>query len=144
MSMIIDNNEIHLIGNVENGIIDEHVITPFLTAIEMLEYTNPSYINLHLSGKGTTFHISHITDSIKTSKIPFDIYIRNSEIYGGWNGVDGELVSLLENARNVIDYKNVEYNPPFHLSIPEIQIMREYSLYKEDIQDDDNYYNDEE
>ena len=77
--MIIENNEIHLIGNVENGIIDEHIITPFLTAIEMVEHTNPLQINVHLSGRDATFDLSIINDSIKNSKIPVDIYIRNSK-----------------------------------------------------------------
>jgi hypothetical protein len=130
MSILIENNQIHLIGNVEEGYIDNYVILPFLTVFEMIEHINPKEIIIHLSGKGTMCDITPIIDVIEHSKVPVDIYIQNSEIYGGYKGVSGELLDLLDKARKVVDCTDKEYDPPLHLSIPEIQAMREYDMYK--------------
>lgn len=130
MSILIENNQIHLIGNVEEGYIDSYVIHPFLTLFEMIEHTNPKEIIIHLSGKGSMCDITPIIDVIEHAKLPVDIYIQNSEIYGGYKGISGDLLDLLEKARKVVDCTDKEYDPPLHLSIPEIQAMREYDMYK--------------
>lgn len=138
MSILIENNQIHLIGNVEEGYIDNYVILPFLTVFEMIEHINPKEIIIHLSGKGSMCDITPIIDVIEQSKVPVHIYIQNSEDYGGYKGVTGELLDLLDKARKVVDCTDKEYDPPLHLAIPEIQIMREYDIYKHDNEEDDD------
>lgn len=137
MSILVENNEIHLIGNVEDGCVDEYVILPFLTVFNMIEETNPSVINLHLSGRGVLCDIQPLVDVIKSSKIPVDIYIRNSELYGGYNGICPDLTGFYSVAREVYDYRTREYDPPFHLALSEIQMMREHDMYKFDNEEDE-------
>ena len=136
MSILVENNEIHLIGNVEDGCIDEYVVLPFLTAFNMIEETKPSVINLHLSGRRVLCDIQPLFDVVKASQIPVDIYIENSEVYGGYNGVCPELTGFYV-ARKVYDYRTREYDPPFHLALSEIQMMREYDMYKYDNEEEE-------
>ncbi len=137
MSLVIENNKIHLIGNVEKGYVDKHVILPFLNVFNMVEeYSNE--VELHLSGRDSLCDISPIIDVIKNSKIPVNIYIENSEILGGYNGVDGKLKELLN--LGYYDNTNNEYNPPLHLSLAEIHMMREIDNYKEDIEYEEEDY----
>lgn len=142
MSILVENNEIHLIGNVENGCIDEYVILPFLTVFNMIEETKPSEINLHLSGRDVLCDIQPLIDVVKASQIPVDIYIRNSEVYGGFNGFEEPMLTdFVSVARKVYDYRDNDYNPPFNASLSEIQMMREYDIYKKDMykEDDEDY-----
>ena len=132
MSILVENNEIHLIGNVEDGCIDEYVVLPFLTVFNMIEETNPQEIRLHLSCRRVLCDIKPLIDVINASQIPVDIYIRNSEVYGGYNGIGPDLIVFYNVARKVYDYRNTEYDPPFHLSLPEIQMLREHDMYKFD------------
>jgi hypothetical protein len=129
MSILVENKEIHLIGNV-NGCIDEYVVIPFLIAFNIIEESKPQEIMLHLSGRGVMCGIQPLIDVIRYSKIPVDVYIRNSEFYGGYNGIGQELIDFYTVARKVYDYRQREYNPPFYAALPEIQMMREYDMYK--------------
>lgn len=143
MSILVENNEIHLIGNVADGCIDEYVILPFLTVFGMIEDTKPDVINLHLSGRDSLCDINPIMDTIKYSKVPVNIYIQNSELYRGYNGVDGQLIDVLPLAREVYDYRTRDYNPPFYGALPEIQMMREYDMYKYEDGDEEDEYDEE-
>ncbi len=138
MSILVENNEFHLIGNVENGCIDEYVVLPFLTVFSMIEESKPQEIILHLSGRGVLCDIQPLVDVIKASQIPVDVYIRNSEVYGGYNGIGQDLTVFYEVARKVYDYRQREYDPPFHLSLPEIHMMREHDMYKIDSYDEED------
>ena len=138
MSILVENNEIHLIGNVENGCIDEYVVIPFLIAFNMIEDSKPQDIRLHLSGNTVLCDIQPLVDAIRYSKIPVDVYIRNSEFYRGYNGIGQDLEEFQSVARKVYDYKNVDYNPPFYAALPEIQMMREYDMYKFGTYDEDD------
>ena len=137
MSILVENNEIHLIGNVNDGCIDEYVIIPFITVFSMIEEMKPDIINLHLSVRDNLCDINHIIDTIKYSKIPVNIYIQNSELFRGYKGVDGQLIDALSLAKEVFDYRDRDYTPPFHAALPEIQMMREYDMYKYDNEEDE-------
>jgi len=135
MSLLIKNNDIHLIGNIANHI-DEHVILPFLNVFSMIEDTGYNTINLHVSGRGSFVDISPIVDVIKQTKIPVTIYIENSELFGGYNGVDGNLRSLLEIENvNIVDNTQNIYNPPLDEAVAEVHMMREIEVYKEDAEE---------
>jgi hypothetical protein len=132
MSLLVKNNDIHLIGNIANHI-DEHVILPFLNVFSMIEDTGYNTINLHVSGRGSFVDISPIVDVIKQTKKLVNIYIENSELIGGYNGVDGNLRSLLEIENvSVVDNTRNEYNPPLDAAIAEVHITREMEVYRED------------
>jgi hypothetical protein len=148
MSICVQDNNIHLIGNVQKGIIDEFVITPLISVFSMIEDSKPNVINLHLSGSYTTFNVQIILDLITCSKIPVDIYIENSELFNGYNGIDGNLLDLLSAARNVYDNKDKEYNPPLNNTISEIHMLREqynYNInrYNDDEEEDDEEYSED-
>jgi hypothetical protein len=144
MSILVENNEIHLVGNVEDGCIDEYVVLPFLTVFNMIEETKPQEIRLHLSGRSVLCDIQPLIDAINASQIPVDIYIRNSEVYGGYNGIGPDLIVFYNVARKVYDYRNTEYDPPFHLALPEIQMMREHDMYKFDTYEEEDYEGEDE
>jgi hypothetical protein len=144
MSILVENNEIHLIGNVEDGCIDEYVVLPFLTVFNMIEEIKPQEIRLHLSCRRVLCDIKPLIDVINSSQFPVDIYIRNSELYGGYNGIGQELTDFYTLARQVYDYREREYDPPFHLALPEIQMMREHDMYKFDTYEEEDYEGEDE
>lgn len=143
MSICVKDNEIHIIGNLEGGMIDEFIVTPLITIFSMIEDSKPEVINLHISGAYTNFNIQIIKDMISCSKVPVDIYVENSELFNGYNGIDGNLVDLLGTARKVYDNKNKEYNPPLENSIPEVHMIREQYNYQDDRYREDDDYEDE-
>lgn len=141
MSVLVQENNIHLIGNVQDGYIDQHVVIPLLSIFEMIESCNKN-INFHISGKDSLCSLQPIIDAIRNSKVDVNIYIRNSEHLGGYNGVDGRLTEFLSIGTSS-QVLNEEYNPPFECSIPEIQMMREMENYYLD-QNEDNELNEDE
>ena len=132
MSVLVEQNNLHLVGNVDGfsgsgGIVDQYAIMPFLSALDMLEACHKE-INIHISGRDASCSVECLVDALKACKAQVNIYVQNSEKYGGYNGVDGKMLEFLSMEARVV-FSQMEYNPPFDHAIPEVNIVREMDRY---------------
>ncbi len=130
MSLLIKNNEIHIIG-----IIDEYIVQPFINNFKTIE-NNYSSVELHLSGEKTEVYIQSIIDCVKNSKVDVNVHVHNALENGGYNGIGGDFFNFLNFAKKIYadsgislsgyTYETVNsiYNPPMEFIDQEVCCTR--------------------
>lgn len=105
MSVIVYNNQIHIIGY-----IDDSLASNFSEKIEIAASYPAETIELHISSPGGSMHSTEqMLDKMTIADKTIISYIHNAELYGGEKGVCSAASVLVSKT----DYKIIDYNAIF-------------------------------